>query len=63
MPQYYYLKYIPKADRPRVVGNLERLIGQLDREVPDKDSEQTLLLATWNIRNFGKVRRLPESLM
>lgn len=63
MPQYYYLKYIPKSDRARVVGNLERLIGQLDREVPDKDSEQTLLLATWNIRNFGKVRRLPESLM
>ena len=63
MLQYYYLRYIPKAERSRVVGNLERLINQLDREVPDKDSEQTLLLATWNIRNFGKVRRLPESLM
>jgi len=63
MPQYYYLKYIPKADRARVVGNLERLMGQLDRDIPDKDSEQTLLLATWNIRNFGKVRRLAESLI
>lgn len=63
MPQYYYLKRIPSADRARVVANLERLMAQLDREIPDKDSEQTLLLGTWNIRNFGKVRRLPESLM
>lgn len=63
MPQYYHLKRIPAAQRARVVGNLERLIAQLDRDVPDKDSELTLLLGTWNIRNFGKVRRLPESLM
>lgn len=63
MPQYHYLRYIPKSDRARVVGNLERLIAQLNREVPDKDSEQTLLLATWNIRNFGKARRMSESLI
>ena len=62
MPQYHYLRRIRKSDRARVVTNLERLMVQLDREVPDKDSEQTLLLATWNIRNFGKVSRLPESL-
>ena len=47
-------KRLPEADLKRVVGNLEALRGQLDREVPAKDSEAELLLATWNIRDLGK---------
>jgi endonuclease/exonuclease/phosphatase family metal-dependent hydrolase len=45
---------IPDADRKRVVANLRALRAQLDRDVPAKDSEAELLLATWNIRDFGK---------
>ena len=45
--QYSLLKHrIPAADRPRVVAHLQRLIAQLDRDIPDKDSERNLLLAT-----------------
>ncbi len=69
MPQYYLLRFnIPRSDRPRVITNLERLRGQLDRDIPDKDAEQHLLLATWNIRDFDKKnrrgygKRLPETL-
>lgn len=42
------------ADLVRVAANLQRLIVQLDRDVPSKDSEHNLLLATWNIRDFDK---------
>ena len=56
-------------DRRRAVHNLTRLRAQLTATVPAKDAEQNLLLATWNIRDFGKpVRkrrgwgpRLPET--
>lgn len=55
MPQYSLLnRRISKADHVRVIANLQRLRGQLDRDIPDKDSERNLLLATWNIRDFGK---------
>lgn len=57
-----------KADRGRVARNLLKLRAQLDRDVPAKDSEDHLLLATWNIRDFGKPgsrrgwgKRLPET--
>jgi endonuclease/exonuclease/phosphatase family metal-dependent hydrolase len=67
--QYSLLKRrIPDDDRSRVVAHLQRLIAQLDRDIPDKDSERNLLLATWNIRDLGKEggwghgERLPESL-
>lgn len=67
--QYYLLKSkIRNAkERKRVAQNLLALRGQLDESVPDKDADQNLLLATWNIRDFGKINRrgygerLPES--
>ncbi len=53
--QYWLLNtLIADGDRTRVVANLEALRAQLDRDVPPKDSESELLLATWNIRDFGK---------
>jgi endonuclease/exonuclease/phosphatase family metal-dependent hydrolase len=44
----------PREDRTRAVGNLTKLRAQLDEEVPAKDAESELLLATWNIRDLGK---------
>ncbi len=55
-------------DRKRAVNNLIRLRDQLDRTVPNKDADDNLLLATFNIRDLGKSnrrgwgQRLPESL-
>ncbi len=56
--EYWRLKYgIDDADRKRVRENLETLRAQLDAEVPAKNAEDDLLLATWNLRDFGKVNR------
>lgn len=53
--QYSLLKYrVADGDRRRVVANLEKLRAQLDEEVPAKNVEDDLLLATWNIRDLGK---------
>ena len=61
MPYYYPLKRLNKEERMRTVNNLLRLRNQLDSEVPQKTANDTLLLATWNIRKFGD-NRLLESL-
>jgi len=68
MPYYGGLRFrFEGEERHRVVRNLQRLMAQLDRDVPTKDSERNLLLATWNIRDFGKSNRrgygerLPET--
>ena len=71
MPFYNRLKYRikDKQERARVISNLQKLSKQLDAEVPDKDADQNLLLASWNIRDFGKAgsrrgfgKREPETL-
>lgn len=67
---YSRLKYKirKKEDRNRAVNNLIRLRDQLDHSVPNKDAEDNLLLATFNVRDLGKNnrrgwgRRMPESL-
>lgn len=66
--RYFVLRdLIPDADRSRVVGNLRALRGQLSEDLPAKDSEDHLLLASWNIRDLGKINRrgygdrIPES--
>lgn len=41
-------------ERIRTARNLIALREQLDAVVPAKDAEDNLLLATWNIRDFGK---------
>ncbi|HEV7319492.1 MAG TPA: endonuclease/exonuclease/phosphatase family protein [Ensifer sp.] len=57
--RYYKLRFaFRELDRRRhVVENLKRLRAQLDADVPAKDSDRNLLLATWNIRDFGKKNR------
>jgi len=53
MPYYGGIKRIPDATtRGRVVASLKRLRAGLKSQVPAKSSNQTLLLATWNIREF-----------
>jgi endonuclease/exonuclease/phosphatase family metal-dependent hydrolase len=56
MPYYYRLKWDirPKEKRDRVIDHLIALKRQLDRDIPAKDAEENLLLATWNIRDLGK---------
>ena len=62
MPMYTTIGKIKDvAERNRVVEKLLALRSQLDRQVPAKTADDTLLLATWNIRAFGNNRR-PESL-
>lgn len=52
--QYSLLKGLEEPDRTRTVRNLKALRDQLTRELPAKDAEDNFLLATWNIRDFGK---------
>ncbi|WEA01836.1 endonuclease/exonuclease/phosphatase family protein [Mucilaginibacter sp. SJ] len=69
MAYYPKLKtnFIPAERRNHIIDKLLALKTQLDEEIPDKNLEKHLLLATWNIRDFGKdggfnpQPRLPES--
>ena len=55
---YSRLKWLePAAERKRIVRNLMALRAQLDEEVPPKNAESDLLLATWNLRDFAKDNR------
>ena len=61
MASYKKIKKIEDdAAKARVVERLLELRKQLKAQVPEKTATQTLLLATWNIREFG-ANRLPES--
>ena len=58
MPVYSSIKRIPdEAERTRVSKKLLALRAQLSRQIPTKTAAETLLLATWNIREFGNKRR------
>lgn len=61
-------KRLGKSELRRAVPRLEALRAQLSAEIPPKDADDNLLLATWNIRDLGKAgggygygERLPES--
>ena len=47
-------------ERKRVIEKLIDLRAQLDKEIPEKTASNTLLLATWNIREFGDNRKPAE---
>lgn len=52
------MRYLqPEKERKRVIRNLMALRAQLDEEVPPKNAESDLLLATWNLRDFAKDNR------
>ncbi len=66
MPFYPSIKRYSKKDRSRTVDSLQRLRAKLTREIPPRDIEDNLLLATWNLRDFdsnkfGHGPRLKES--
>ena len=53
MPFYYKLKRkFKQKERSRVAGKIIDLRTQLKKEIPRKLVDDTLLLATWNIRDF-----------
>ena len=57
MPYYQPLKYLNRDERARTAGNLLKLRRQLNDEIPKKTATDTLLLATWNIKEFADNRR------
>ena len=66
MPYYTTLNLLAAGQRQRVAANLLRLRQRLRAELPGRTVKDTLLLATWNIRDFGRsfsgaMQRLPES--
>lgn len=62
MPFYKPIKAITdETEKERLVNNLLRLRQQLAAEIPEKTASRTLLLATWNIREFKGGGRLAES--
>ena len=56
MPYYYGIKSMSKDMRARTLEGLKRLRAQLDKEMPVKTRTATLVLGTWNIRNFDDNR-------
>lgn len=66
MPMYWRLKNWKTVDRQRAIDRLLALRKLLARSVPRRTAAETLLLATWNLRDFdsnkfGHGPRLPES--
>lgn len=70
LPLYYRsteARAMDKRSRRRTVDNLIKLRAQLAGEIPARSIRNSLLLATWNIRDFGSSKlnpspRLTESL-
>lgn len=51
-----------EADKKRTLGNLIALKQGLTDQVPKKEMDRNILLASWNIKEFGHLNeRLPES--
>ena len=62
MPYYKPIKDIEdKAVQKRIIDKLLVLRKQLNRDIPPKTVLDSLLLATWNIREFGMGNRIEES--
>ena len=60
MPFYNKLKAENEADR-RTAEGLMRLKAQMDASVPKKDLDKHLLVATWNLREFGAAKYGPRT--
>ncbi len=59
MAYYFNLKkdFPIEADRKFVAEKLIKLKKQISESVPAKQTEDSLTIATWNIRDFGKINR------
>jgi len=56
MPFYPPIKRMSTELRTRTLSGLKRLRTQLDKELPVRTVTDTLLLGTWNLRNFDDDR-------
>lgn len=66
MPMYWQLKRWKTADRRRTIDHIFALREAIANTVPQRTATDTLLLATWNVRDldsnkFGQGPRLAES--
>jgi endonuclease/exonuclease/phosphatase family metal-dependent hydrolase len=66
MPMYWQLKSWKQPDRERAIDRLLALRRHMARNVPRRTAYDTLLLATWNVRDFdsnkfGHGPRIAES--
>ncbi len=66
MPMYWPLKFWGNSDRERTVDHITALRKHIAKSVPTRTASETLLLATWNIRDFDSNKfkegpRLAES--
>lgn len=56
MPFYPSIRRMPGDMKARTLAGLKRLRKQLDKELPTRTVTDTLLLGTWNLRNFDDNR-------
>jgi len=56
MPFYSEIRRMKSDMKARTLSGLRRLRSQLDREMPIKTRSKTLVLGTWNLRNFDDNR-------
>lgn len=56
MPFYPPIRRMPSRVKERTIAGLARLRKQLDKEIPERTVTETLLLGTWNLRNFDDDR-------
>lgn len=62
-PEDNFKRLLTDADKKRTIENLLHLKEGLAEKVPDKKVGKNLLLASWNIKNFGTIKdRTAESL-
>lgn len=66
MPMYWQLKRWKAADRERAIDHIAALRKHIARTVPRRTASDTLLLGTWNVRDFDSNKfkqgpRLAES--
>ena len=57
MPYYKPLKKLSQVERKRTIAGIQRIRSQLfDHEFPIKNTSTSLILGTWNLRNFDDDR-------
>jgi endonuclease/exonuclease/phosphatase family metal-dependent hydrolase len=62
MPMYWQLKRWKKDDRERAIDHISALRNYIAHTVPHRTASNSLLLATWNVRDFdsNKFRQGPR---
>jgi endonuclease/exonuclease/phosphatase family metal-dependent hydrolase len=62
MPFYKPLEQLPARERVHIISNIQNLRVYLKSKLPERTNRSTLLLSTWNLREFSNAdNRLEES--